>query len=112
MSATTLSVKLNINKKEKKTLLSLNQKMNYVVINIGIFQSFVVGRVVDVNSISTTNEVECEIEDKFMEILKDRIDYLDFKQEYLTKQGRIVFQIKLKKYLSLEEMELWRSMFK
>lgn len=106
MKATPVIVKINVNKNERKEIISITDPVNYVVVEGGIFKVFNVGYIENLKLLDDDNNIECFIEDKFISILRDKIDYIDFKKEY-KKQGKIVFKIKLKHKLSkIEEEEI------
>lgn len=111
MNAQNLLIKLNVNKKEKKEIMSIEEKVNYLVVPIGFMRVFNVGFILSLQSIDKNNMIKCVIENKFFDILKDKIDYIDFKKEYLKQQGKVLFKIKLKENLSKEEENKIKSFF-
>lgn len=111
MKETNVLIKMNINKNEKKEILNIKDNINYLVVKVGLFNLFNVGYIKDLKLLDKKNNIECIIDDKFVSILKDKIDYINFKKEYQKQQGKVVFEIKLKKMLDKNEEKEFKSHF-
>ena len=81
MKATPVIVKMNVNKNERKEIIGITDPVNYLVVEGGIFRVFNVGYIENLKSLDDDNRIECFIEDKLISILRDKIDYIEFKKE-------------------------------
>lgn len=82
-----LSIKVNLNKKEKQTLLSSSEKKMYVLFQGSIFRCTKVGEIKDILILNKHDSVEVEIleplkDTNFKDILEKEVKYLDIDRRY------------------------------
>lgn len=101
---TSLNVLLNLNKKERKMLLSSNDKKMYVIFQSSIFRCQHVAEIKDISHLDEENRIKIEIVDSlkdtnFAEILKKEVKYLDIDRRY-NHDNTIYFLLKFKNEFS------------
>lgn len=94
-----LNVELNLNKKEKKMLLSSTESKMYVILQGSIFRCRQVGEIKDVSKLNE-GYVEVEIveslkDTNFKDILEKEVKYMDIDRRY-NQNGIIYFILRFK----------------